>query len=355
MTWTWALADLTGATTAFVVPRKASITRRLNGASSTVLTLDGGQAERAVLGRLVKGWREPAAGGALVLRASGQIQGLGGNVRTDDLEAVEVTAHDAFEALSARELQAAVEYLADTPRAIADAIIDAQDARRTVGLYLDPSGDSGPPRDRTYERGKNAGEAVAQLAEVDDGFYFRVDPYEGTRDGYALFSELVILYPESGSDRPGARFEYGVGTLGNLGSAEVNALPPVNYVTAFGAGETGSQLIETATDAASVAAYGLRDASLNLTDVSIAETLAQHALDALRPDPQVTYRVTATDNPESLPRPWDDFDVGDIVRVRVTGDSPAVAVDASARVTGFTVEIDENGSERLTELTMEDV
>lgn len=355
MTWAWALADLTGAADGFVVPRSATITRRLNGSSSVTLTLDPVHADRAAFGRIVKGWRTPAVGGDRVLRASCAVSGIEASGNTDELESVKVTAVDAFGALGNRNMQQPFTATGVTPRDIVVSLVAVEDMRHPVGLYVAETGDSGPPRDREYERGKNVAEAVQQLAEVDDGFFYRVDPYEGTSDGYALFSELAILYPSAGTDRPGARFEYGPGTRGNLARAEANTLPPANYVTAYGAGEAGAQLIEVVSDAASIAEYGLFDVSLSLTDVSESATLAQHAQDALRPEPQTTYRVTAVEFGDSLPVPWDEFDVGDTVRIRLAGETGLLQSDSSAMVTGFTVVVDENGVERLTDITMEGV
>lgn len=352
MGWAWELTTLTGTAVAIVEPQKATIQRALNGASTCVLELTAAQAAQAVHGRLVRGWRTPKAGGAKVLRSHTQITEVNAAVGADSLEAVSISSVDGYGMLGKRNTLASYTYTATSPRGIVYDLVSVEDGRRTVGLDIPATGDSGPNRDRTYEPGKNVGEAVQQLAEVDDGFYFRIDPYQGSYAGYTVFSQFNILYPASGGTSI-ARFEYGDGTLGNIQSAEVTVLPPVNSINAFGAGEVGSQISTVVDHPYSVALYGLQEEVLSRPEVTDGDTLAQYASDALKSEPQTIYKFKPMAFGPSLPSPWDEFDVGDLIVFRLNGQSPYMQTTQTGRVISFTVEIGQDGVEFLTDLIVE--
>lgn len=341
---------MAGVTRVFLTPRQAVVTRRLNAECVVELTMDSGEADEYSTNRLVRGMRTPRGGGDRLLRACGKVTAVTGSAAVDKLEQVSVvSAADGFGALRSRTLQDAVTFVAQAPRAIVDAVVETQNARAETGLRV-AAGTAGPLRDRTYETGKNAAEIVTQLAEVDDGFWFRVDPVDGEEE----FSELVLLHPASGVET-GVTFGYGTGTAGTLSGAEVNTTPPVNHVLAFGAGDGDAQLRLSVSDPESIATYGLMDATITHPDVTDAATLEQHARDALRPAEQRTFRVVASSLQDGCPRPWDDFDVGDVVGLNIRGTSPALTYAGDARVVSFTVTVDVDGVERMTNLDLEGV
>lgn len=355
MSWAFETTDREGTTTGFVVPRQVVIDRKLNGATTATITADSDQASDLVMGRLVKGWRTPNGGGTRVLRVHNQVVQVESSGGLDSIERVQVSTTDGFGMSWNRLMLFSLNFVANTPAVICDAFLDNDEPiRGTLGLYIDNTATSGPPRDRTYDYGKPIGEAIQQLAEVDDGFWFRVDPYEGTRDDVALFSELVFLYPGSGDDLDIA-FEYGAGGQGNLASVGVSVQPPTNYVVAVGAGEVGSQLYSIQSDVASMEAFGVYQVNLNRTDVSEQTTLDQLALDALRPDPRTIYSCTPVRFGENLPTPWEAFDVGDTLWLRLRGEAPYLTATIRCRVTAFQVTIDDSGVELLTGLTLEAV
>lgn len=213
-------------------------------------------------------------------------------------------------------------------------------------------------RTRTYEVGKSIQEAIAQLAEVDDPIYFVENAVDDTA---GIFAELLVRYPASGVDRPGAKFEYGDGTIGNLDDYTITEALPTNGVTAIGAGDgEAGQLTSRKTDAASIATYDLLEMQASYTDVSVQATLDQHALEALAPAPVRTYSVSpiASGDGEGeiyVPRLWRDFDVGDIVRLTIHNGANQ-ADDVQARVTEATIAIaDDTEAEQLVGLTLEAV
>lgn len=348
MSWAWEITTLGGVTVAEVRPREATVTRRLNGSAVIGLTLDAGDASELATNRLIRGWREPRAGGTRVLRAAGRVTGITGAVATDSSEHVTMaSASDGFGALNGRYRMQPVTFTQYFPRDIVDALVLTENSMSATGLRV-AAGVGGPPRDRTYEVGKCVGEAVLQLAEVDDGFWFRVDPV----DAGSVFSEFVVLYPSSGGDS-GAVLGWGEGTVGNLASVEVSVMPPVNYVLAFGAGDGDSQLYLSIGNGDSIAEHGLLEAVITHTDVSEESTLTAHARDALRPTEQVSVRLDAASIQANTPRPWDDFDVGQTMSIVLRGQTPTLRRTGSFRVTSFTVKVGDDGVERMTALDLE--
>ncbi len=350
MAWEWELRSLDGGAIGHLRPRSARVTRTLNGPS--IVEVEADSVPLLTTAAVVRGWRAPAGGGARVLRASAKVKPVGVVAARDSLERITLHATDGFGVLADRYVATARSFTAQTPRAIIDQILDDQNARAWTGLSLH-SNAGGPARDRTYEVGKNVAEIIQQLAEVDDGFYFRVDPVDLVDDGAGnlAFYELVLLHPAPGTDAV-APFGFGEGTMANLAGVQVDTRPPINHAMAFGAGSGDTQLVATASDAASIALYGLVDAVASFSDVTVEATLSQHALDMLRPNERRTFRVevaTSTDNGELYtPSPWDDFDVGDTVRLGIRTD--ALTYEGTALVKSFTVTVDADGVERLASL-----
>lgn len=349
--WTWELLSLTGVPVAEVVVRSATVTRRLGPAqpSTATLTIDATTPGGRVLDStayLVRGWRRPPTGGSRTIRHAGPITGITATAGTDTHETIQATSADPFTILDNRLRASQVTYTTQTPRAIVNALVTAENTRATTHLRV-AAGTAGPNRDRTYEVGKNVGEAIRQLAEVQDGFYYVVNPVD---DG-ATVGELVLRYPDPGSTAGAARFEHGPGTIGSLTAVEASVLPPINRVTGFGAGDETDQLIVSEEDTASIAAYGLYESSVQHVDVSIEQTLRDHCTDALRPDPRRTLVVqVATAGSVFVPSPWDDFDVGDTVSIATRTDSPVNSYEGTAVVTEVTVSLDDQGNETLTGL-----
>jgi len=351
-TWTFELLDLAGTAQAFLSARTATITRRLNGSSQAEIVLDAqatGAGEVDDTSHLVRCWRRGPSGGSRILRHAGRISGAIGNDATDSPSAVTLTVHDPLHLLDDRLRASQVTYTNQTPRHIVNALVGDENTRSTVHLRV-AAGTGGPNRDRTYEVGKNVGEIITQLSEVQGGFYYVVNPVPDDADP-AIVGELVLRHPDPGTDRPAVRFERGPGTIGNLTEAGVTVLPPINRVTGFGAGEGDDQLVVSEEDAASIAAHGLYESSVQHVDVTIEQTLRDHCTDALRPEPRRTLALeVATPGSVFVPFLWDDFDVGDTVYIEVRSSSPVASYTGSAIVAEATVSIDDQGNETLTGL-----
>lgn len=362
MSWAWELLDLNGVTAGILSPRSVSVTRKLNGASTIQVVLEADDlAALSSTAHVIRGWRDPVGGGSRVARATGKVSSIQASANRDSIESMNLFATDGFGVLADRLHDAATTFTDTVPGEIVLSLVASQNGRGNTGIFMDQMDPyvAGPPRARSYEKGKNVADAIRQLAEVDDGFYFRCDPYDGYEElpGWWYWTALVLLYPTPGSDSD-ASFEWGEGTVGNLAGVQADVLPPINYAFAFGAGIGTEQLVAEKQDTASQEAFGLYDTSSSYSDVIEQATLDQHALDMLRPAERRTFRVSVS--PPSgaadltVPSPWDDFDVGDTVRLNLRGRSAALQYTGRALVQSFTVSIDSNGIERLSSLDFQE-
>lgn len=349
--WAWEARDLDGTPRSELRPRSVSIVRALNGSTTVELELDADQAgELPNTAAVLFGWRRPVSGGSRTLRATGKVAQIAAESAADSPERVRVFAVDGAAVFGARIGQLATSHGGETPNAILFQRIALQNLRGATGLAADPVGAGGPGRDRTYEVGKLEGEILQQLAELDDGFYYRVDPLDGE-----AFSELVLLYPDPGTSSS-ARLGWGAGTEGNVSEVSAEVRTPTNSVRGFGAGDGAEQLQVVRQDTASIAALGLYDGTVTHPDVIVEDTLGAHAQDALRPTEPRLFRVTVAAPVASstayVPEPWEDFDVGDSLELDLRGESAALQYNGPAMVQGFTVSIDAEGTERLYSLDL---
>ena len=123
---------------------------------------------------------------------------------------------------------------------------------------------SGVLRDRTYEREKNIGEAVEQLAAVENGFDFHVNP--ATR-------KLVFHYPRRGSRKPDLVWdERNIRSFSRRGDSGEQA----SQMLGVGAGEGEDALRRSAQSSGAVSNFRLTQRVYTNTDVNRAATLLSH-------------------------------------------------------------------------------
>jgi hypothetical protein len=242
-----------------------------------------------------------------------------------------------------RRLRATKAYAAQDQLAIARDLVNWAQAQQggNVGVVVG-SETSGVVRDRTYwhyER-KPIGEAVEQLAAVEDGFDFAVDvAYEAG----VIVKRLRLHYPRRGRITP-LVWDLGANLEGL--SQEVDAARAANVVDALGAGEGDSMLIATAADTSQLASYPLLEDTVSLKDVSGPATLQAHAALELanraRPATTLPTLLARQANPDTA---LGTFLEGDSVRVKAS--DGWVAVDARMRVQSYEVSVDQDGREQV--------
>ena len=319
--WIAAVERLAGANLGDLAFQRGRLRRTLNGGnrfSATAAALDDAAAyldTAAVAIALIEAEEQDDPG---ALRFRGKVD----DPLEDGPDAVSFTAAD-LPWLERRRIQAEPAasrtfVQRDAGDEIVRELVNAQNARGTTRVRMGPVQRS-VRRDRTYEPGKVFGDALAELARADDGFHYLANPVDGVPGTHA---ELVIRWPLSGVDRPGAKFEYGAGTIGNLSGYRRVRSRPRNFVTAVGAGRP-DPLRRSKSDAASIATYDLLEDEVSHSTVTQAATLDAHAQGAVQPQPGdvFTFQPIAADpddaNAPYVPRLYHDFDVGDTGRLTI--------------------------------------
>lgn len=182
---------------------------------------------------------------------------------------------------------------------------------------------SGVTRDRTYLgfELKNVYEALVELAEVDDGFDWHINPAD---------RELVLHYPRRGSRKPDLIWDER--TIRKFGRT-IDRKAQASQVLGVGAGEGDDMLRRSFQDASAVAEHKLTQRIYTNKDVSVQATLDGHVRRELsltaRPPEQFSITVGTTDPPIF------SYQLGDEGQLRWP--SPYDPVNRFMRLVGFDV------------------
>jgi hypothetical protein len=232
-----------------------------------------------------------------------------------------------------RVTTAPVTYTATDAGTIAVALVALANAQGSTGLSTSGGTlNTSVNRTITYPSDTNIGQAIVNLSNVQSGFDFR-ERWSATVPG----AILDIKYPLFGTVQTGKTFEYGQTTRNTVSQFSRSNENPINAVRVVGA----NGLIGTASDSSSQTSYGYFPLSVQMSNISDQTTLNERAAALLRVAPIKTVRFV----PEGLnaPKPFDDYDLGDTVRVYAR--RSALLEDLAVRINGFTVVVDENGNE----------
>lgn len=269
------------------------------------------------------------------LRFHTRLSALSETGGTDQPAAIACTFKDPLDTLlgdgssTGRYLQAAESYTEDQGL-IAKALIDLANSDSETGIDTG-SGTIQATAAQTvsYSQYQNVGQAVTDLAGSDPGFDVELVPIEDSGNGKIV---RLNIWAEQGANREtsaSALFQCGAGTLDNISSVTRTTQPPANRVIVQGA----NGRIGLASDAGSIAAYGLWPLVVGATQVSDQNLLNQMASARLRPE---WVKVVSFDpDPVSAPTPFVDYDIGDTCRVYVNQDS--LQVDATVRIDSIAV------------------
>jgi hypothetical protein len=200
---------------------------------------------------------------------------------------------------------------------------------------------TGVRRDRTYwyyER-KNLGEALEQLAAVQDGFDFRF-PSRYASGGY-IETTFQVGYPATGR-RTDHVFELGANV--ELLGLSVDATEMALQVDATGEGEGDDMLLTSVTDTTLLGAYPLLERVDSFGDVRVRATLEDHARRLLKRGSAPIRIPDLAVHSDTVPTPG-AYVVGDVVRVR--GSYGLLSLDARYRIIEVRVGVNANGSENV--------
>jgi hypothetical protein len=197
-----------------------------------------------------------------------------------------------------------------------------------------------------YER-KNIGDAIRDLAALENGFEFVIDCFY---DAGTISKVFRLHYPII-HETPPIIFDYPNNILSY--TLPVDATKMAKKVDAIGAGEGDSTLIATVEDT-SLEQYPQREGTFSYKDISVAATLEARALGDLnrvKSPPTIPTLLCSLQPPEFGPGA---LRVGANIRAHI--DDGFVQLNGPYRVAQTEVRVDDDGSEMMTvRLNGEDV
>lgn len=240
-----------------------------------------------------------------------------------------------------RTIQNTLTYTTADQDAIARGLIDHAQAYGGGHIGVTTTANlHGVTRDRSYpwHEGKNIGQALEQLAAVNNGFEFDyVSSYDSGGDPQ---TDFVTRYPTTGRSTEHV-FELGVNA--SLVDYSEDGKSKVNQHRAFGAGFGTEIDIRTAFNSADIVSYPLLEGTSSHPDVTRPATLTAHAERALTRGQEPSTLITMSVFADAIPTVG-SYEVGD--RVRVTADRGYLQLDrAWYRIVAIEVAVDDSGEE----------
>lgn len=203
---------------------------------------------------------------------------------------------------------------------------------------------SGVLRDQTYNSYErvNLGQAVENLAALDNGFDFAIDVmYDGSGN---RLKKLNLNYPTRG-----ARTAHVLDLGANVESLSWNldASTMANLIDAIGSGDGAAMLLSTAADTTELGVYPLLEDTVSYTDVTVSATLAAHATGALSASrlPVETLPTLITHGTSDLA--IGAFRTGDELQVRTQNAGGFLTVNSLYRIAAWTVTPSDDGKETI--------
>lgn len=191
-----------------------------------------------------------------------------------------------------------------------------------LDVVVEYTAPSGVERDRTVEagKGKSIGGLIEQLADVEQGFDWQLEPR-----GNAGSLELVLRldHPRRGRET-GYRFDFddfddglADGSSNVLGAGYADSSDElVTHYVGVGAGEGAAQLTATSADPSTIGRLPLLESSGQWADVSQAGTLKAHVDRERRVNAQSSRIPRLRVDPDAFPR-LGYYILGDVVSSRV--------------------------------------
>lgn len=349
--WELASCDLTGKTRAYLQEWSFTLIRRINAYSEIdmqVVPGAQGSSEIQIGQRIIKAWRDN------VIRATMRIA----DPLTRKSNNIDVKAFDAAYNLNGRRVQLdgngnPPSYTnIDFSQIMWDRFY--QQSLRSVIRVQQGTLAASSLGTITLNADDVEYQVLQNLAGLDGAPWWRVDPLDNTTGMWGSFS---TYFPTPGSDRKGAKFEFGPTTKDNLADYQVVYTMPKNRVVARGNGTTDTAPTATQQDTGSQSTYDLwEDTVSGAANVTTQDQVNRLAIVSLLPTPPQTWTLTpnpAGETPSDVPVLFDDFDVGDTVYWTVNDYDLNEA--HSGIVTEAQLKVNQSGVEQLTSLTIQQV
>lgn len=259
-------------------------------------------------------------------------------------DGITVNVRDPFALWAWRRCRAVQTYTAVDAGAIVSDRITTQNGFQNTHLRIGAVATS-VSRTITINPGKREDEFIEDLSGLSSGFFFLINPVDGAG---ATFAELVVLYPNAGVTREEVRFEYGDDTRDNLESVKIIQMLPRTRETAASSAATGGRIASTVEDTAAQAIYNILEDEIAVSDITDTTILQAFAQAEIRSAPPEQYELTPNLNSPLL---FQDFDVGDFVRLRIKDGTDDVYT--WVRVTEASLNVDKDGVESLDRMVVE--
>lgn len=201
-------------------------------------------------------------------------------------------------------------------------------------------------QDLSIEQDSSFGEAIMTLVNQENGCDVYVDP--ATR--------ALNVYGKKGSVKSEVYFGY---NWGPENIKEFSRSTTTNEIANYLVGRaTGVTAVSVNTDSASLNAFGLFEDHLDITlktaNINVLQfyTAAEYLF---RSDPRTTPTYSVSPYPytigSSVPEPFTDYDIGDIVKFRAIRE-PRVNVNGSFRIFGLSISVTDDGNENIDSLSI---
>jgi hypothetical protein len=200
------------------------------------------------------------------------------------------------------------------------------------------------PRSKAYTKDQNLGDEIQTLGDIESGFDYRIDPK----------TRRLNIYTHYGTDKPKVVFGLGFGP-DNLSEAtrQLDGSLIVNREQVVGS-LNARALVE---DFESQLIYGVQEEISTLSDVPDMNILFAYgaAEVAVKRIPRTSISLTPKPPGSAhLPRPFDDYFLGDTVRLGVKRGRFKIPASGSAlqaiRIFALSISIDDNGIERVSQI-----
>lgn len=344
--WEIVLADRNGTDLTFLtLGGDRKLTRQDRGASVLELQvpLTSEQASLIEAGTTrIKAYRlppDPDGDDEKVLRFNGIVWVTDEQANDDGVSYMKVVAVDPYGSTLAKRFTSAnagtvdqgtlLKTLVDSANSVSDTFVqtDAANVVASIARTIDWS----------LAR-KSLAEAFAEIAGAFDGTDWELRPI----DNGAKIADLHVFGGRRGSIRDEVVFGYGEGTVANCTAFARTSNMDKLATWIQGDGQGGAYFQWT--NPTKVTEFGRYERYTSYSDVAnvthLSNLVYKDLVDSYDPVPIIGF----TAGPDA-PRMFDDWDIGDTVRVQ--GRHGSISVDTAARIIGATVTIDNNGVEQM--------
>lgn len=290
----------------------------------------------------IKGYRAPEGGGTKTLRFHGIVWTVEQQASDTGVAMMKVVAVDPAGTTLARRFTSAnygtadqgtvMKGLVDDANAISDTFVETSTANVVASTSR--------TLDWSLAR-KSIIEAFGEIATADLGTDWELRPV----DNGAKIASLYVYGGQRGSTRDEIIFGYGDGTVANCIAFQQTWNMDKLATWAQGDGQGGAYWQWT--NPTKVAKFGRYERFTNYGDVvntaNLSQLVYQELVRSYDPVPVIGFTAGVR-----APRMFDEWDIGDTVRVQAR--RGALNVNTTARIIGVTLQIDGNGVELLSSI-----